>query len=155
MDKTTEEPLRGKGLRIAVVVSRFNTPITQKLLEGAVEQLKRLGVREGGIEVMWVPGAFELPQAVKALAQTRKYDGILPLGCVIRGETPHFDYICQAVTYGLSELALRSEVPIVYGVLTTDTAEQALERAGSERNKGAEAAASLIELIGALRTLKD
>jgi len=155
MDKTTEELLQGKGLRIAVVVSRFNASITQKLLAGAVAQLKRLGVREGGIEVMWVPGAFELPQAVKALAQTRKYDGILPLGCVIRGETPHFEYICQAVTYGLSELALRSEVPIVYGVLTTDTAEQALERAGSERNKGAEAAASLIDLIGALRTLKD
>ncbi len=142
------------GLRIAIAVSRFNAAITEKLLEGAKARLKRLGVAEGQIDVVWVPGAFELPQAVRALVQTGRYDGILPLGCVIRGETPHFEYICQAVTSGLAWLALESETPIVFGVLTTNTEEQAFERAGRKSHKGAEAAESLIELIEALKALK-
>jgi 6,7-dimethyl-8-ribityllumazine synthase len=154
MGKTIEGKLQGEGLRIAIVVSRFNSAVTQRLLDGAIDCLKRLGVDAKGIEVIWVPGAFELPQTARAAAQTGRYDGILPLGCVIRGETPHFDYICQAVTQGLSRLAIESDVPIVYGVLTAESAGQALVRSGLKTNKGAEAAESLIELIGVLRALK-
>jgi len=154
MGKTIEGKLQGEGLKVAVVVSRFNSAVTQRLLDGALDRLRRLGVSSKEIEVVWVPGSFELPQAAKALAQTGRYDGILPLGCVIRGETPHFDYICRAVTQGLSHVALESDIPIVYGVLTADTAEQALERSGLKSNKGAEAAESLIELISVLRAIK-
>ncbi len=154
MGKTIEGTLQGQGLKIAIVVGRFNRAITQKLLEGAREHLKRLGVQEEDIDVVWVPGAFELPQAAKALIEAQKYDGVLPLGCVLRGETPHFEYICQAVTQGLTQLALQSDVPLVYGVITADTAQQALERAGIKGNKGAEAAEALVELIHVLRALK-
>jgi 6,7-dimethyl-8-ribityllumazine synthase len=153
MGKTIEGTLQGQGLKIAIAVGRFNRAITQRLLEGALERFKRLGVREDDLDVVWVPGAFELPQAVRALIKTRKYDGVLPLGCVIRGETPHFEYICQAVTQGLTQLALQSDLPIVYGVITADTPQQALERAGVKGNKGAEAAEALVELIHALRAL--
>lgn len=154
MSRKVEGRLSGLGLKIAIVVSRFNSMITQRLLEGALERLRLLGVKEEDADIVWVPGAFELPQAAKALAQTGHYDGILPLGCVIKGETPHFEYICQAVTQGLTRLALESKTPLVFGVLTTDTEEQALERAGLKSNKGAEAAESLIELINALRAIE-
>jgi 6,7-dimethyl-8-ribityllumazine synthase len=153
MGKTSERRPSPPGLRIAIVVSRFHASITRKLLQGAQRQLLRHGVESADMDVVWVPGAFELPQAVRALASTDRYDGILPLGCVIRGETPHFEYICQSVTAGLTQLALEIETPIAYGVLTTDTVEQAAARAGSRRNKGAEAAKSLIELIRVLHSL--
>lgn len=153
MSRTIEGELSAQGLKLAIAVSRFNRGITEKLLEGALERLSRLGASEEDIDVLWVPGAFELPQSVKALMKTRRYDGILPLGCVIRGETPHFEYICQAVTQGLAQLALEGEVPIVYGIITADTPQQAWERAGIKGNKGAEAAEALVELIRALRTL--
>jgi len=153
MSRTIEGELSAQGLKIAVVVSRFNRAITEKLLEGALDRLRRLGLSEEDTDVLWVPGAFELPQGAKALMQTGKYDGILPLGCVIRGETPHFEYVCQAVTQGLTQLALEGEVPLVYGILTVDTPEQAWERAGIKANKGAEAAEALVELIRALRAL--
>lgn len=153
MAKRVEGALEGQGLKIAVVVSRFNRAITRRLLDGALDRLTRLGVDEEEIDVVWVPGAFELPQAVRALAEQGGYDGILPLGCVIRGETPHFDHICRAVTAGLSRLALETDVPLAFGVLTVDTAEQAQARAGVKVNKGAEAAESLVELINALRNL--
>lgn len=154
MGKTSKRKLQGDGLKIAVAVSRFNSSITQRLLKSALTSLTKLGVDEKDIEVVWVPGAFELPQAVRRLADTERYDGILPLGCVIRGETHHFEYICHAVTAGLTQLALESETPVVFGVLTTDTEEQALKRSGAKSNKGAEAAKSLIELIHTLNSLK-
>ncbi len=154
MSRTIEGKLSAEGLRIAIAISRFNRGITEKLLEGALSCLHRLGASEEDVDVLWVPGAFELPQAVQALMRTQQYDGILPLGCVIRGETPHFEYICQAVTQGLTRLALEGEVPLVYGILTTDTAEQAWERAGIKGNKGAEAAEALVELIHALQALE-
>lgn len=153
MGRTIEGELSARGLKIAVAVSRFNRGITEKLLEGALDRLRRLGLPEDGVDVVWVPGAFELPQAVRALMRTGKYDGILPLGCVIRGETPHFEYICQAVTQGLTRLALEGDVPLVYGILTVDTPEQAWERAGLKGNKGAEAAEALVELVRVLQAL--
>lgn len=154
MGKTPKRKLPGDGLKIAVAVSRFNSSITQRLLQGALTSLTKLGVDERDIDVIWVPGAFELPQAVRRLADRERYDGILPLGCVIRGETHHFEYICQSVTSGLTQLALQARTPIVFGVLTTDTVEQAAARAGAKVNKGAEAAKSLIELIHTLNSLK-
>jgi 6,7-dimethyl-8-ribityllumazine synthase len=153
MVRRIEGTLAGDGLKIAVVVSRFNAGITEKLLEGALDRLQRLGVAEEAIDVVWVPGAFELPRAARSLMATGRYDGVLPLGCVIRGETPHFEYISEAVTHGLARLALEGETPLVFGVLTVDTAEQALERARVKRNKGAEAAEALVELIRVLRDL--
>ena len=153
MRRTIEGGLSAEGLRIAVAVSRFNRGITEKLLEGALDRLRRLGASEEDVDVLWVPGAFELPQAVRALMNTQRYDGILPLGCVIRGETPHFEYICQAVTQGLTQLALKGDVPLVYGILTVDTPEQAWERTGAKGNKGAEAAEALVELVRALQAL--
>jgi len=154
MGKTSERRPKRDKLTIAIVVSRFHFPITQKLLQGARRSLKLFGVAESDMEIVWVPGAFEIPQAVRALAATGRYDGILPLGCVIRGETPHFDYICQAVTYGLTRLALEFHVPIVFGVLTTNTLRQAMARAGSRVNKGTEAAESLMALIETLRNVR-
>lgn len=153
MGQTTEGQLDGRGLRIAISVSRFNGAFTQRLLEGAVDRLTRLGVAENDIDVVRVPGAYELPQAVKALMKKGEYDGILPLGCIIRGETPHFDYLCQAVTMGLARLALEGDVPMVNGVLTVETAEQAYQRSGLKADRGAEAAESLVELIDALRSV--
>lgn len=135
------------SLKIAVVVSQFNREITQELLKAAQEELQRAGVLE--IDVFWVPGAFELPATVKRLAQLRRYDGILPLGCVIKGETAHFDHIARAVTDGLMHVTLECETPIVFGVLTPYTEEQAWARI----SKGAEVAKSLIELINLRKKL--
>lgn len=145
--------LSGQGLKIAIVASRFNGFIVDKLLEGARERLVDLDVASDAITIVRVPGAFELPQTAKRLADSGAYDGILPLGCIIRGETPHFDYLARAVGYGLMRLSLESHTPIVFGVLTVDTAEQALARAGDapQANRGAEAAESLLELIQTLR----
>ncbi len=129
------------SLKIAVVVSRFNHEITQEMLKAAQEQLGEAGVLD--VDVLWVPGAFELPAVVKRLAQSGRYDGILPLGCVIKGETAHFEQIARAVTDGLMRVTLECDTPIVFGVLTPYTEEQAWARV----YKGAEAAKSLIELI--------
>ncbi len=129
-------------LKIAIVVSQFNREITQEMLKAAQEQLRQSGVSD--VTVIWVPGAFELPAMVKRLAQSGRYDGILPLGCVIKGETAHFEHIARAVTDGLMRVTLECDTPIVFGVLTTYTEEQAWARI----SKGAEAAKSLIELIG-------
>ncbi len=154
MGRTIEGRLEGQGLKIAIAVSRFNSAVTRPLLEGAQERLRQLGVRDDDIDVVWVPGAFELPQAVRALMRTERYDGVLPLGCVIRGETPHFEYVCQAVTQGLVQLALQGEIPLVYGIITADTPQQALERAGVKGHRGAEAAEALVALIRALRAVR-
>jgi len=151
---TFEGSANGRGLRIGIAVSRFNEGITAKLLEAALETFKRAGVAEDAIDVVWVPGAFELPQAARALDESHDYDGVSALGCVIRGETPHFDYVCDAAARGLLELSLRSRACITFGVLTCDTPEQAWVRAGGRSNKGREAAAGLIRLIRVLRALE-
>lgn len=154
MGTTFEGRLDGRGLRVGVVVSRFNSSITRTLHDGARQRLMRLGVSEADIDTVWVSGAFELPQAVRALMNTERYDGVVALGCVIRGETPHFDYVCRSATDGLTQLAINRDVPLAYGLLTCDTPGQAQARAGLKSNKGAEAAESLVELIRALEQLK-
>jgi len=134
-------------LRIAVVVSRFNASVTKKLLESAKSTLIDLGCSENLIEIFWVPGAFEIPQVVKRLATSDSYDGILPLGCVVQGETPHFHYVCDSVASGLTQIGIDHNVPVVFGVLTTENIDQALARAGGQSDKGVEAAMALVELI--------
>lgn len=135
------------SLKIAVVVSQFNQEITQEMLKAAQDELRRSGVSE--IDVWWVPGAFELPATVKHLAQSRRYDGILPLGCVLKGETAHFEHIARAVTDGLMRVTLECDTPIVFGVLTPYTEEQAWARI----SKGAEVAKGLLELINLRKKL--
>ncbi len=154
MAKVFEGSKGGSGLKIAIAVSRFNESITQRLLASARDALIAHGVSEKNIDVAWVPGAFELPRAVQALLEREEYDGILPLGCVIRGETPHFEYICQSVTSGITMLSLDADAPVVFGILTTETEEQAMARAGDLGNKGKEAAEALLELINLLRTIR-
>lgn len=141
-------------LRFAVVVSRFNHLITAKLLEGCVEELRDRGANPDDIHVAWVPGAFELPQAARALAMSGRYDAIVALGAVIRGGTPHFDFVCRAVTDGVREVIRDTGVPVAFGVLTTDDADQALNRAGgSDGNKGVEAARVAIEMARLMAAL--
>jgi len=140
------------GLKLGIVVSRFNSVITDKLLEGALDTILRTGGGEEDIAVVRVPGSFEIPIAAKTLAQTGKYDAIICLGCLIRGETPHFEYLAAAVTSGISQISIQTGIPIAYGVLTTDTVEQALNRAGIKSgNKGSEAAAAGIEMANLIR----
>ena len=145
--KTPEAPLDASGLRFAIVVAEFNGEITQRLLEGAREALAKNGVPEGSVDVNRVPGAFELALAAKVLARSGNYDAIIALGCVIRGGTPHFEYVSQAATYGLQRAALDTEVPVAFGLLTTDDLEQAQARAGGEHgNKGSDAAQTAVEM---------
>ena len=142
------------GLRFAVVVSRFNTLITEQLLSGARDVLLRHGAEEQRIDVAWVPGAFDMPVVTQRMARTGRYDGIVCLGAVIRGGTPHFEYVCSAVTSGLSRVALDCDLPVSFGLLTTDTIDQAIERAGTKAgNKGAEAALACIESVRVLQGL--
>lgn len=152
--KTIEGDLSGTGLRLALVASRFNELIVESLIKGAVHELTRHGVSEKDLDLIRVPGAFELPVVVKKVAASGKYDGVLALGAVIRGGTPHFDYISSAVTSGLKQVALESMVPVSFGVLTVDTIEQALERAGTKAgNKGGEAAYAILETASLIRKL--
>lgn len=144
--------LNAKGLRLAVVVSRFNSFITERLLNGALDALSRAGADEKKIEVVRVPGSFEIPVAAKTLAETGRYDALVCLGCIIRGDTQHFDYISAEVTRGLQLAAIHTGVPMAFGVLTTDTLEQAVERAGAKSgNKGAEAALVAVEMANLLK----
>ncbi|MEQ8762333.1 MAG: 6,7-dimethyl-8-ribityllumazine synthase [Planctomycetota bacterium] len=155
MARVVQGQLLGSGRRFGVVVSRFNSLISEKLLEGAIDCLQRHGVSEDDITVAWVPGAFEIPTAAHLLAESGQYDGVLCLGTLIRGATPHFDHISSAVTKKIADLAVSSGVPVLYGVLTTDTLEQALERAGSKAgNKGAEAAAAALEMASLVEELQ-
>ncbi|AKS38760.1 6,7-dimethyl-8-ribityllumazine synthase [Anoxybacillus gonensis] len=148
-----EGNLVGTGLKIGIVVARFNEFITSKLLSGALDGLKRHGVEEQLIDVAWVPGAFEIPLVAKKMAESKKYDAVITLGAVIRGATSHYDYVCNEVAKGTSHAALSSGVPVIFGVLTTDTIEQAIERAGTKAgNKGWEAALSAIEMANVMRT---
>jgi len=144
--------LSAKGLRLGIVVSRFNSFITERLLAGALDALSRAGADEKKIEIVRVPGSFEIPVAAKRLAQTGRYDALICLGCIIRGETQHFDYLSAEVTRGIQLAAIETGVPLAFGVLTTDTLEQAIDRAGAKSgNKGAEVALSAVEMANLLK----
>ena len=154
MNKHYEGMLLGKGLKFGVVVSRFNEFITKKLLEGAQDALLRHGVNEGDVETAWVPGSFEIPLVAKRLAQTKKYNAVVCLGAVIRGGTPHFEYVAAEVTKGIAQVGLETGLPVIYGIITADTLEQAIERAGTkEGNEGFKAAVSAIEMANLLTTI--
>ncbi len=151
--KIFEGNLVAQGLRVGIVVGRFNEFIVSKLLGGAIDGLKRHGVEEDNIEVAWVPGAFELPLVAKKMAQNENYDAIICLGAVIKGATPHFDYVCAEASKGIASVSLSTEKPIIFGVLTTDTIEQAIERAGTKAgNKGYDAAVTAIEMANLLKS---
>lgn len=155
MKQVLEGHLVGTDLKVGIVVARFNEFITSKLLGGAEDLLRRHGVKEEDITVLWVPGAFEIPLAAKKLADSGNYDAVITLGTVIRGATPHFDYVCSEVAKGVSAVSLQSGVPTIFGVLTTESIEQAIERAGTKAgNKGAEAAITAIEMANVYRQLK-
>ena len=154
MSNLFEGVLLGKELKFGMVVSRFNEFITKKLLEGAQDALLRHGVSDQDIDIAWVPGSFEIPLVAKKLAQTKKYDAIICLGAVIRGATPHFEYIAAEVTKGIANVGLDTGLPISYGVITADSLEQAIERAGTKvGNKGFDAAVDAIEMANLLRSI--
>lgn len=150
-----EGALQGEGLRVAVAVARFNSFITDRLLGGALDGLRRHGVADGDTTVVRVPGAWELPVVVKALADSGKYDAVICLGAVIRGDTPHFDYVAGEAAKGIGQVMLHTGVPVAFGVLTTNTLEQAIDRAGAKSgNKGFDAAATVIEMASVLRQIR-
>ncbi|EMW2550741.1 TPA: 6,7-dimethyl-8-ribityllumazine synthase [Staphylococcus aureus] len=150
-----EGELIGKDLKVAIVVSRFNDFITGRLLEGAKDTLIRHDVNEDNIDVAFVPGAFEIPLVAKKLASSGNYDAVITLGCVIRGATSHYDYVCNEVAKGVSKVNDQTNVPVIFGILTTESIEQAVERAGTKAgNKGAEAAVSAIEMANLLKSIK-
>mgnify|MGYP000999774585 FL=1 len=152
--RTFEGKFDGKDVRIAIVAGRFNEFITSKLVGGALDVLKRNDVSEENIDIAWVPGAFEIPLIAKKLANTQKYDAIITLGAVIKGSTPHFDYVCAEVSKGVAQISLQSELPVIFGVLTTNNIEEAIERAGTKAgNKGADAAFSAIEMINLIKEI--
>ncbi len=154
MNKHFEGMLLGKGLKFGLVVSRFNEFFTRKLLEGAQDALLRHGVSREDVEVAWVPGAFEIPLIAKKLAQTKRYNAVICLGAVVRGETPHFEYIAAQLAKDISKVGLDTGLPVIYGVITADTLEQAIERAGTKQgNKGFEAAVSAIEMANLLTSI--
>jgi 6,7-dimethyl-8-ribityllumazine synthase len=154
MSKLFEGVFLGKGLKFGVVVSRFNEFITRKLLDGAQDALLRHGVIEEDIDIAWVPGSFEIPLAAKQLAQTKRYDAVICLGTVVRGATPHFDYIAAEVTKGIAKVGLDAGLPISYGIITADTLEQAIERAGTKAgNRGFDAAVNAIEMANLLKNI--
>ena len=137
--------------KFCIIVSRFNEFITSKLLSGAVDELKRHGVKEDNIDIVWCPGAFEIPIVAKKCAKSKKYNAIITLGAVIKGSTSHYDYVCAEVSKGVASVGLETEVPVIFGVLTTDNIEQAVERAGTKAgNKGSDAAKSAIEMASLL-----
>ena len=154
MANVIEGSVDARGMKIGVIVSRFNNFITAKLLEGALDGLKTHGGADDDLTVVHVPGAFEIPIVAAQMAATRKFDALVCLGAVIRGDTPHFDYVCDAVTYGVSKAVWEYRMPISFGVLTTDNVQQALERSGvKDANKGYEAALTAIEMVSVLRQL--
>lgn len=154
MPKTVEGNLSAKGLKVALVVSRFNDFISERLQEGAVDTLLRSGAAEGDIDIVKVPGSFEMPVVAKTLARNGNHDAIICLGCVIRGATPHFDYVAGEAAKGIAKVALDYERPITFGVITADNLEQAIERAGTKSgNKGRDAALTAIEMANLLKTI--
>ena len=154
MGKCFEGMLLGKGLKFGLVVSRFNEFFTKKLLEGAQDALIRHGVDEEDIEVAWTPGSFEIPLIALKLAQTSKYDAVICLAAIIRGGTPHHEYIASEITKGIAKVGLETGIPVIYGVITTENLEQAIERSGTKAgNKGFEAAASAIEMANLVKSI--
>ncbi len=152
--KTIEGELTIRGIRFGLAVARFNSFVVESLLDGATDTLLRHGAAEGDLEIVRVPGAYELPLVVQKMANSKKYDAIIALGAVIRGGTPHFEYVAGECTKGLSQVMMQSGLPISFGVLTVDSIEQAIERAGTKAgNKGAEAAMSAVEMVNVLRKI--
>jgi 6,7-dimethyl-8-ribityllumazine synthase len=154
MAKTIQGNVTAQGLKFGIIAARFNDFITGRLVEGALDGLQRHGANEDDIEIVKVPGAYEIPLAAKMLAQSKKYNAIICLGAVIRGATPHFEYVSAEVSKGIASVSLDSNVPVIFGVLTTDTIEQAIERAGTKSgNKGWDAALSAIEMANLMRQI--
>lgn len=152
--KTNEGNLIAKDLKFGIVIGRFNEFISNRLLGGAIDGLIRHGADEANIETSWVPGAFEIPLVAQKMANSKKFDAVICLGAVIRGSTPHFDYVANEVSKGIAKVSLDTGVPVIFGVLTTDTIEQAIERAGTKAgNKGYDAAVTAIEMANLLKTL--
>ena len=152
--KTFEGKLVADGIRIGIVCARFNELIVSKLLSGCQDGLLRHGVRDEDIEVAWVPGAFEIPLIASKMARSGRYDAVIALGAVIRGSTSHYDYVCAEVSKGIASVSLQTGVPVMFGVLTTDTIEQAIERAGTKAgNKGSDCAQGAIEMVNLARQL--
>lgn len=150
--KILEGQMNGRGLKIAIVVARFNEFITSKLLSGALDVLKRHEVEDENISVAWVPGSFEIPLAAKKFAESKNFDAVICLGAVIRGATSHYDYVCNEVSKGVAAVGLQTEIPVIFGVVTTENIQQAIERAGTKAgNKGADAAMSAIEMANLLK----
>jgi len=153
--KTFEGKLISKEFKYGIVVTRFNEFITSKLLNGALDALKRHNVKEGEIDIAWVPGAFEIPLIASKLVKTGKYDAVICLGCVIRGNTTHYDYVCSEVSKGIAAISLNHDTPVIFGVLTTENIEQAIERSGTKAgNKGFEAAMSAIEMVSLIKEIE-
>ncbi len=153
--KTFEGNVVSEGIRVGIVASRFNEFITSKLLDGAVDGLLRHDVKEEDINVAWVPGAFEIPLIASKMAGSGKYDVVICLGAVIRGSTSHYDYVCSEVSKGIANVSLKTGVPVMFGVLTTDTIEQAIERAGTKAgNKGYDCALGAIEMVNLIRDIE-
>lgn len=154
MPNTYEGQLLGMGLRFGIVVSRFNEFLSAKLVDGALDALSRHGVRPDDIDIVWVPGAFEIPLLAKKLAESHRYDAVICLGTVIRGATPHFEYVAAEVSKGIAQVGLGSGVPVLFGIITSDTIEQAVERAGTKMgNKGWDAALAALEMANLIKTL--
>jgi len=152
--KKFEGKFNGKGVKIGIVAARFNEFITSKLVGGAVDVLKRNDVNEEDIDIAWVPGAFEIPLITKKMAESKKYDAIITLGAVIKGSTPHFDYVCAEVSKGVAQISLQTGLPIMFGVLTTNNIEEAIERAGTKAgNKGSDVAFGALEMIDLIKNI--
>lgn len=153
--KTFEGKLVSEDIKVGIIVARFNEFITSKLLSGALDTLTRHEVNEENIQVAWVPGAFEIPLIASKMAESGKYDAVICLGAVIRGSTSHYDYVCNEVSKGIASVSLKSGIPVMFGVLTTENIEQAIERAGSKAgNKGSECAEGAIEMVNLIREIQ-
>jgi len=152
--KKFEGKFNGKGIKIGIVAGRFNEFITSKLVGGAIDVLKRNDVNDEDIDIAWVPGAFEIPLITKKMAELKKYDAIITLGAVIKGSTPHFDYVCAEVSKGVAQISLQTGLPIMFGVLTTNNIEEAIERAGTKAgNKGSDVAFGALEMIDLIKNI--
>jgi 6,7-dimethyl-8-ribityllumazine synthase len=154
MGKVVKADLIAKGKKFGIIVSRFNEFLSSKLLDGAIDALKQHGVQDNSIDVAWVPGSFEIPMAAQRMAKSKRYDAIICVGAVIRGATPHFDYIASEVSKGVARISLDTGVPCIFGIITADSLEQAIERAGTKQgNRGRDAAISAIEMANLLEKL--
>ena len=152
--RVLEGNFSGNGIKVAIIASRFNEFITSKLVSGAEDCLKRHGVTDDDISAVWVPGAFEIPLTAKRVAKSGKYDAVICVGAVIRGATDHYDYVCSEVSKGIAAVSLETDVPVLFGILTTDTIEQAIERAGTKAgNKGTDCAMSALEMVNLMKNI--